>query len=63
MMNLPEAKDIGGKVNAAMRDIEENNLQLVGVLPKTYNLFTSTLPRATECASSSPRIATRKRRR
>ena len=26
-----------------MRDIEKNNPQLAGVLPKTYNLFTSTL--------------------
>ena len=27
----------------AMRDIEKHNPQLAGVLPKTYNLFTSTL--------------------
>ena len=39
----PEAKDIGAKVNDAMRDIEKHNPQLAGVLPKTYNLFTSTL--------------------
>ena len=26
-----------------MRDIEKHNPQLAGVLPKTYNLFTSTL--------------------
>ena len=32
-----------GKVNDAMRDIEKHNPQLAGVLPKTYNLFTSTL--------------------
>ena len=43
LLNLPEAKDIGAKVNAAMRDIEKHNPQLAGVLPKTYNLFTSTL--------------------
>jgi len=43
LLNLPEAKDIGAKVNAAMRDIENQNPQLAGVLPKTYNLFTSTL--------------------
>ena len=43
LLNLPEAENIGAKVNAAMRDIEKNNLQLAGVLPKTYNLFTSTL--------------------
>ena len=35
--------NIGAKVNAAMRDIEKHNPQLAGVLPKTYNLFTSTL--------------------
>jgi type I restriction enzyme M protein len=43
LLNRPEAEDIGGKVNAAMRDIEKRNPQLAGVLPKTYNLFTSTL--------------------
>lgn len=43
LLTLPEAEDIGGKVNAAMRDIEKHNPQLAGVLPKTYNLFTSTL--------------------
>ncbi|MEP6912234.1 MAG: class I SAM-dependent DNA methyltransferase [bacterium] len=43
LLSLPEAADIGGKVNAAMRDIEKHNPQLAGVLPKTYNLFTSTL--------------------
>ncbi|MEJ1971098.1 MAG: class I SAM-dependent DNA methyltransferase [Lacunisphaera sp.] len=40
---LPEGADIGAKVNEAMRDIEKHNDQLKGVLPKTYNLFTSTL--------------------
>src|SRR5437016_627159 len=43
LLNLPEAKDIGAKINEAMRDIEKHNPQLAGVLPKTYNLFTSTL--------------------
>jgi type I restriction enzyme M protein len=43
LLNRPEAEDIGGKVHAAMRDIEKHNPQLAGVLPKTYNLFTSTL--------------------
>ncbi len=43
LLNRPEAENIGAKVNAAMRDIEKNNAQLAGVLPKTYNLFTSTL--------------------
>jgi type I restriction enzyme M protein len=43
LLSLPEATDIGAKVNEAMRDIEKHNTQLAGVLPKTYNLFTSTL--------------------
>lgn len=43
LLNLPEAADIGAKVNGAMRLIEQHNPQLAGVLPKTYNLFTSTL--------------------
>ena len=43
LLRRPEAEDIGGKINAAMRDIEKHNPQLAGVLPKTYNLFTSTL--------------------
>lgn len=43
LLSLPEAVDIGAKVNGAMREIEKHNSQLAGVLPKTYNLFTSTL--------------------
>ena len=43
LLTLPEAADIGAKVNAAMRLIEQYNPQLAGVLPKTYNLFTGTL--------------------
>ncbi|SBT06568.1 hypothetical protein ACCAA_350006 [Candidatus Accumulibacter aalborgensis] len=43
LLTLPEVADIGAKVNAAMRDIEKLNPQLAGVLPKTFNLFTSTL--------------------
>lgn len=43
LLTLPEADDIGAKVNEAMRDIEKHNPQLAGVLPKTYNLFSSTL--------------------
>ena len=43
LLTLPEAADIGAQVNAAMREIEKSNPQLAGVLPKTYNLFTSTL--------------------
>lgn len=43
LLTLPEAANIGAKVNAAMREIEKHNMQLAGVLPKTFNLFTSTL--------------------
>lgn len=43
LLTLPESKNIGAKVNEAMREIEKHNPQLAGVLPKTYNLFTSTL--------------------
>ncbi len=43
LLNLPEAENIGAKVNAAMREVEKLNPTLAGVLPKTYNLFTSTL--------------------
>jgi type I restriction enzyme M protein len=43
LLSLPEAEDVGAKVNAAMREVEKHNPQLAGVLPKTFNLFTSTL--------------------
>lgn len=43
LLTLPEVTDIGSKVNAAMREIEKHNPKLAGVLPKTYNLFTSSL--------------------
>jgi type I restriction enzyme M protein len=43
LLALPEAADIGAKVNAAMREVEKHNPQLAGVLPKTFNLFTGTL--------------------
>ena len=43
LLTLPESADIGARVNAAMRDIEQHNPTLAGVLPKTFNLFTSTL--------------------
>ena len=43
LLNRPEAENIGAKVNAAMRDIEKQNPQLAGILPKTYNIFGSTL--------------------
>jgi type I restriction enzyme M protein len=38
LLNLPEAEDIGGKVNAAMREIEKHNPQLGGVLPNEPKL-------------------------
>ena len=43
LLTLPEGADIGSKVNAAMREVERHNPQIAGVLPKSYNLFTSTL--------------------
>lgn len=43
LLNVPEAQNIGARVNDAMRDIEKHKPQRAGVLPKTYNLFTSTL--------------------
>ncbi len=55
LLNRPEAENIGAKVNAAMRvfslsasigeraGVKCRSPQLTGVLPKTYNLFTSTL--------------------
>lgn len=43
LLTLPEHINIGGKVNAAMHEIEKYNPHLAGVLPKTYNLFTGTL--------------------
>ncbi len=43
LLTLPEAANIGDKVNTAMREVEKHNPRLSGVLPKTYTLFTSTL--------------------
>jgi len=43
LLTLPEAANVGARVNEAMREIEKHNEQLKGVLPKTYNLFTGTL--------------------
>ena len=43
LLSLPEGTDIGAQVNAAMREVEKYNTQLASVLPKTYNLFTSSL--------------------
>jgi type I restriction enzyme M protein len=43
LLALPEASDVGKAINDAMRDIEKHNSELAGVLPKTYNIFTSRL--------------------
>jgi type I restriction enzyme M protein len=43
LLALPESADVGKAINDGMRDIEKHNQQLAGVLPKTYNIFTSTL--------------------
>lgn len=43
LLTLPEAANVGARVNEAMREIEKHNETLKGVLPKTYNLFTGTL--------------------
>jgi type I restriction enzyme M protein len=43
LLTLPEATNVGAKVNEAMREVEKHNETLKGVLPKTYNLFTGTL--------------------
>jgi type I restriction enzyme M protein len=43
LLNLPEGADVGKAVNEAMSDIEKHNPQLAGVLPRTYQVFTSTL--------------------
>ncbi|MCX7009907.1 MAG: hypothetical protein NTY53_22140 [Kiritimatiellaeota bacterium] len=42
LLALSEATDEGRAFNKALRDIEKRNLQSGCVLPKTYNLFTST---------------------
>ncbi len=43
LLRLPEGADVGKAVNEAMRDIEAKNPQLADVLPKTYQVFDSTL--------------------
>jgi len=45
LRNRSAAENMCAEVYGAMRDIEKHDPQLAGVLPKTYNLFTSTLPR------------------
>jgi type I restriction enzyme M protein len=43
LLTLPEGEAVGKTVSDAMRDIEKNNPSLAGVLPKTYEIFNSTL--------------------
>jgi type I restriction enzyme M protein len=43
LLSLPEGGEIGKAVNDAMREIEKHNDSLAGVLPKTYERFTSGL--------------------
>ena len=43
LLHLPEASNVGAKINDAMRAIEQQNPQLAGVLPKTYTIFGGTL--------------------
>jgi type I restriction enzyme M protein len=43
LLKLPEGANIGSKLNDAMRAIERDNPQLAGVLPKSYEVFTSSL--------------------
>jgi type I restriction enzyme M protein len=43
LLGLPEGSNIGQKINEAMTDIEKHNPQLGGVLPRTYQIFNSTL--------------------
>jgi len=43
LLGLPEGSNVGQKINEAMTDIEKHNPQLAGVLPRTYQIFNSTL--------------------
>ena len=43
LLALPEGRAVGKAINDAMRDVEKNNPQLAGVLPKSYEIFDSTL--------------------
>ncbi|MBI4676609.1 MAG: SAM-dependent DNA methyltransferase [Elusimicrobia bacterium] len=43
LLALPEGGAVGKAVNDAMRDVEKKNSQLTGVLPKTYEIFSSPL--------------------
>jgi len=43
LLAMPEGADIGGAINDAMAVVEKHNPQLAGVLPRSFQLFTSTL--------------------
>jgi type I restriction enzyme M protein len=43
LLNLPEGANVGQAINDAMAEIERHNPQLAGVLPRTFQIFTSTL--------------------
>ena len=43
LLTLPEGAGIGQALNDAMRDVELHNTQLAGVLPRTYQIFSSPL--------------------
>ena len=43
LLNLPEGANVGQAINDAMAEIEKHNPQLAGVLPRTFQIFTSTL--------------------
>jgi type I restriction enzyme M protein len=43
LLSLPEGEAVGKALSDAMRDIEKNNPAVSGVLPKTYEIFNSTL--------------------
>ncbi len=55
LLNLPEGANIGSKINEAMKAIEEENPDLKGVLPRTYNrIENSTLVELLKLISSIP---------
>ena len=54
LLNRPEAENIGGKVNAAMRDIEKHNPQLAGVLRRPTT--SSPAPCSRSCSKRSRRF-------
>lgn len=43
LLDLPESKDLGKAINAAMKAIEDENSELAGVLLKIYNRLDNAL--------------------